>query len=86
MESIGKSKSCHYILGASPQTPEIFEAWRVFNEAQRSILFVAWRNGAWLCGDATSRGISKAECVNDAQERLIICWSNARFLSCRIFP
>ena len=41
MESIGKSKSCHYILGASPQTPEIFEAWRVFNEAQRSILFVA---------------------------------------------
>ena len=25
-----------------------------------------------LCGDATLQGISKAECVNDAQERLII--------------
>ncbi len=27
---------------------------------------VAWRNGAKLCGDATSRGISRAGCVNDA--------------------
>ena len=32
-----------------------------------------------LCGDATLQGISKAECVNDAQERLTMRWSNVFF-------
>ena len=57
----------------------------MFNEHRRSKLVVAWRNGAGLCGDATLQGISKAECVNDAQERLIICWSNALFFHAEVF-
>ena len=58
----------------------------MFNEHRGSKLVVAWVNGARLCGDATLQGISKAECVNDAQERLIIRWSNALLLSRRGFP
>ena len=73
-------------FGASPKPRDCFRHWRVFNERVWSRLVVAWRNGAWLCGDATMQGISKAECVNDAQERLIIYWSNARIFSGRSAP
>ena len=51
----------------------------MFNEQRGSKLVVAWVNGVGLCGDATLQGISKAECVNDAQERLIIRWRSPSF-------
>ena len=57
--------------GGQPPGPRDFFRHRECSMGiDNSKLSDAWRNGARLCGDATSQGISKAECVNDAQERL----------------